>query len=424
MLINNNLKFYLLFFLSIVSSVLYSQNYLSSLYSKYAWGEMQQRSSAATLSMGSVGYSFRDHISVNSMNPASYAAFDSLTSVIDAAVSYRSHSLSENGKTQFGSTANLDYLYLGLPVTSFWSTAFGYQPFSIVNYNYVYSDASVEHCDRGTGGTYELFWGNSFELSKDFSFGIQASYLFGTGDRIHELIFKDDDYFSMRNTNGQMVRGLLLNGGVQYIKPLGNKVLGIGLTYTPSISGLIQVKQYRNTVTYRISGSNDNIIDSLEWNSGDNDLKISNIKNPTVLGLGISLAESENFFVGCDFTWSDWSEFSMGDVKDSTNDMYKIAFGGRLVPNSSSSRYLMKVTYAMGAFFERNYINVNGISMYRMGLSLGAFFPVKKNKTKIGTIFEIGTYTPFSGNAIEERYFRAIISLQLYEQWYQRRKLD
>ena len=134
MILKDN-KLYLLFagLFLLLQLPLSAQNYLSTPYSRLGWGEMQARNSVSGRMLGGTSYASRANTWINVQNPASYTAFDSLTSVIDGAFSLHSHTLSEGGVSQRGTTANMEYLYLGLPVIhNVWAMGLGIQPFASV----------------------------------------------------------------------------------------------------------------------------------------------------------------------------------------------------------------------------------------------------------------------------------------------------
>ncbi len=403
--------------------VLQAQQHLSIPYSRFGWGEMQPRTSAAVRGMGRTAYAYADAICVNASNPASYIRFDSLSSVIDAAFSFQSHVLYENSARQSGSTAFMDYLYIGLPVTSHWSTAFGLQPFSVVNYNYSRTEEPCTRHDQGTGGTYELFWGNAWEISHYFSVGLQASYLFGTGNRLHELLFDDNSYINVKTEDISRVRGLLLNTGLQAWIPIGKKKLGLAAVYSPSIPALLRVEHQVNRVSYQLSGSSESPIDTLAWSASDKEVSKQRLTNPTVLGCGISLAEEEHFWTGFDFTWTGWSGFSNG-TSDSLRDACRVSWGARLIPQINSSRYWKKMSYTFGLFYERDYVVLPMQEMWRNGLTVGISFPMRKSKTRVSAYAEFGNYRGAGNSGIREQYTTLTLQVQLHEKWYQRRKLD
>ncbi|MBP5396844.1 MAG: hypothetical protein J6Y34_07625 [Bacteroidales bacterium] len=421
---NNNIS--ILFVIVLLNGCfsLSAQKYLSAPYSRFGWGEMQPRSSQLTQAMGGAALAFRSPVCVNSKNPASYTAFDSLSVVIDAAVSFRTHRLTEEGQRQQGSTAYADYFSFGLPVTRHWAVAFGIQPFSIVSYDYSYVHEKGSSNDIGEGGTYEVFWGNGFQLTSRLSFGVQASYLFGAAFRSHELVFSDADALHLRSVREDVLGGFLFNAGLQYQLPVGRNQLGMGLSFTPSLPACLHLDRREYHLTYRVSTAIETPVDTLFWEGEEKGVRRLQLHNPATLGAGLSLSQADKFWTGVDCEWAGWSRFSVGDDPDSLNDRMRVSIGGGWTPQSGSPAYLKRMTYSAGFFYEKDYVLLNQMSFYRMGMDIGLAFPVRKNRSKIGVCMESGLYAPAEGEGIRERYYRFTVHVQLHEKWYQHRKLD
>ena len=62
-----------------------AQNSTISPYSRFGYGLLSEQANAAQRGMGGVGYAMRSGRSINFMNPASYAAIDTLTFLFDMA---------------------------------------------------------------------------------------------------------------------------------------------------------------------------------------------------------------------------------------------------------------------------------------------------------------------------------------------------
>ena len=60
-----------------------AQNGTMTPYSRYGYGILRDRSTSTQRSMGGVGYAMQSGRQINAMNPASYAAIDSLTFLFD-----------------------------------------------------------------------------------------------------------------------------------------------------------------------------------------------------------------------------------------------------------------------------------------------------------------------------------------------------
>lgn len=64
-------------------------------YSKFGYGLLDNNATAAQMQMGGVGYAMSSGRQINVMNPASYAAADSLTFLFDMGVNFTSLNSSE-----------------------------------------------------------------------------------------------------------------------------------------------------------------------------------------------------------------------------------------------------------------------------------------------------------------------------------------
>lgn len=423
-MLNKKIKLLFSFFLMLlICNETFPQNRLSSPYSRFGFGEMSRRTSYTNQSMGGVSNAYQHSTTVNFSNPASYIAFDSLSCLIDAAFSFKYHILQEASLSQKGSTITFDYLSLGFSVVQYWKTAIGFQPYSFINYsineNNIYRDSvDVNYAYIGTGGIYEFYWGNAFQLFKNFSLGCNISYLFGNYDKIQKIQFSDNTFLNFKNNHNVYVNGMLFSLGAQYFIPVKKSKIGMGIVYTPSIP-TIYGNQSILKLSYLNGTSGESIVDSLYW-KGKEKMKIT---LPQTIGGGISFS-SEKYFIGFDFSWSDWSNFKMGEIKDTMRDSYKYSLGGNFTPNPLSSKYFPKIMFSLGAFYELTSLYIKENQIDRFGINFGMSFPMKKNKTRFNVNAEYGQWGTLNNKLLQESYFIVSFNIKLHERWYQRRKLD
>ena len=76
-----------------MSGVLTAQNMTSSPFSRYAYGDLNENVPTGYRAMGGVGYGMRSNKAINSAQPASYTACDSLTFMFDIAASIIGHEM-------------------------------------------------------------------------------------------------------------------------------------------------------------------------------------------------------------------------------------------------------------------------------------------------------------------------------------------
>ncbi|MGI6291490.1 MAG: hypothetical protein ACOXZH_03555 [Bacteroidales bacterium] len=400
----------------------HAQNQLSSPYSRFGLGELSKRTSLSSVSMGGIAYAYQSATAVNFSNPAAYVGYDSISALIDAAFSYKYHQLQDNRTKQQGGTIEFDYLALGLSLAKNWTTSFGFQPYSFINYTINETSAwndsvSVNTAFKGRGGIYEFYWGNAFKVFKNFSLGCNISYLFGNYDKIRTAEFSDDLFLNFKGNDKTSMKGALFSFGTQYFIPVKKSTIGIGAVYTPSIPTVFAT-QSEVLSHYRNTSIGEEIIDTLYWNG----VEKNKVKLPQTVGVGLSWS-SEKYFIGFDFTWSDWEKAKIGNNTDTLKNSYKYALGGNVIPNPTGSKYISKIQYSLGAFYELTPVYLKEKQVDRFGINFGMSFPMKKSKTRISMIVEYGKWG-INNTVLQENYVKCSFNLALHERWYQRRKLE
>ena len=95
-------------------------------YSKFGFGLLNDNASSAQRAMGGVGYAMNSGRQINVMNPASYAAIDSLTFLFDMGLDMNMSWSSEydaNGDKVHGSNVGggIDYITMQFPSPDTWA---------------------------------------------------------------------------------------------------------------------------------------------------------------------------------------------------------------------------------------------------------------------------------------------------------------
>ena len=74
-----------------------AQSNTKSPYSRYGYGKLADNSIGMSRGMGGIGYGLRNSQQINVMNPASYAAMDSLTFLLDLGANIPDSNFSVSG---------------------------------------------------------------------------------------------------------------------------------------------------------------------------------------------------------------------------------------------------------------------------------------------------------------------------------------
>ncbi|MCX6280519.1 MAG: hypothetical protein NTU51_00975 [Bacteroidetes bacterium] len=398
---------------------------IASPYSRFGIGDLSGNNNAWNFSLGQTGIALRSPNHINFTNPASYGAFDSLSFVFEGGFSAESVKLTSRLQSTSRSYASLGYLSFGVPVTKWWKTAIGLVPFSDVGYNVVSpeeskSAGSILRLYSGSGGVSQFFWGNAFNITKDFSIGFNVSYLFGNmtresvvffTDSIHSMNYKTDSYIN--------VGDFYYSFGAQYRIRLKREMsIVLGGVFAPSTNITAHASGIANTFLLSTSGveyTKDTIaiVDSYK----------GAILLPWMAGGGITFQKTDKFLVTADYRYQNWKSFRAFGLNDSLANSYKISVGGEIVPNADNyASYFARVRYRLGFYYDRTYLLLRGRQLNEYGISIGFGLPLRGMKTMMNIGGQFGSRGTVQGDLIKETYFKFVLGFSIYERWFHKRK--
>ena len=422
------IRIILLFWILILCSfILKSQNETSSPYSSFGVGILSQQSNAISASMGGVGYSLQEKNNINFKNPASYVAFDSSSFNVDFAFSVFNSTLKTDLAKHQSIRAKFDYLAIGLPITSRWATSLGVNPFSEVGYN-IYDSLQTEEVGRvnyrysGSGGLMQLFWGNGFKITNNFSLGMNISYLWGNLNSTKYVEFDDVTIYNTKIMQNKLVDGMRFNIGLQYKIPLKNKQeLAIGLSYENSL--FMPTRENLIITNYKGRYELISTFDTIQIFVKENSIK-GKMKLPQFVGVGLSYKVNSQYLFAADFTWQNWKKFS--NDQDQFRDNLITAIGMQYVPNAKSNKYISKIIYRAGFSYSTGYMVILEHPIPSYSISIGTGFPIStfSSFSSINLKLEYGKMGTTSYGLIDDSYWRLTLNINLNEKWYQRVKLD
>ena len=108
----------------------------NSPYSRYGWGILEDESQGFNLGMAGAGLGMRGAHILNSRNPASYSAIDSLTFLFDIGASLSTANMSYNGTSVNPQSSTLNYVTAGFRIIPSLGFAIGLRPFTTIGYNF------------------------------------------------------------------------------------------------------------------------------------------------------------------------------------------------------------------------------------------------------------------------------------------------
>ena len=403
-----------------------SQNSYDSPYSRYGIGDVSLHPVSETFGMGSLSSPMRFGRAININNPASYTAIDSASFVIQTGF-FAKWGIMENAtQSAKRSSGNLHSLLIGFKVSKRWGAAFGITPYSNIGYKIVDRGGNdslslYTNYYTGTGGLNRLVWGNAYSPLKNLHLGFNVNYLFGSLTQDNSIVFDSTSYFTNHFLTTQFVNGFVFDLGFQYILPLNDDYqMTFGGTFSPSS----KLNATREKLMERVNPLNNYIVDTIVY-SGDIKGKVI---MPEGIRAGISLEKKNKWLLGIDAGMQDWSKYSSFGQSDSLRKSLYCGLGFSFTPdNNSITSYWSKATYSFGLRYTRSYLQLRETPLNDYGISFGIKLPMKpafRIATHLRLGVEVGKYGLTENNLIQDKYIRLLVSLNLREEWFEKRKYN
>lgn len=386
----------------------------NSPYSKFGYGLLNDNATAAQRQMGGIGYGMNSGRQINVMNPASYAAADTLTFLFDMGVDFSAIKSEENGAkdTQYG--GGLDYITMQVPIGKRMGASLGLVPFSSVGYAFGSEIANGLNSHQGQGGINQLYLGYAARLFKGFSLGANFSYMFGT--TVNDVTVTTDAGSSSLFEQVMQVRDWRIQIGAQYSLDINedNRITA-GLVYSPgkTLLGKAWVIKY-----------------DINADEKPDTIATAKLKHhaslPDTWGAGLSYRWQKRLMVGADFTYQPWAKEKTLQLPnfESTSfaDRWQVSVGGEFTPSLRGS-FLSRVTYRVGGFFNHDYMMVRDNNVREYGISMGFGIPAMASKTQINIGFEYRHRQAHPNPLLKENYFNIRLGINFNELWFFQNKI-
>lgn len=409
----------------------YCQSSISSPYSAFGLGNLVNANNIQNASMGNLSTGMRDHFTVNFQNPASYTAFDSTSFVFEGGVQGQFVNLRTNNINEAYSSSSMNHLLFGFPITNWLKSSFGLIPFSKVGYDVNDYDinettGTIKYTFNGEGGLSEFYWGNALRLSKNFSIGANANYIFGTIDRIQKINFPDSAFIlSTKTNNSYTINDVKFDFGAQYHAKVGESyILVAGATIRPEQS----LSAKRTKLVRSFLGENNGVdldTDTVSFIDG----VAGQVVMPMGYSAGISFARDYQWLVGLEYNFDKWEDYRNFTQTDTLSNSHTFRAGGHYIPNPNSFSYFKRVDYRFGAHYTSSNLIMNGEQINRFGITFGIGLPVRNvsvrgSRSMVNIGFEIGSRGTLSNNLIKENYYNVNIGIAIFERWFIKRRYN
>lgn len=397
-----------------------AQNGTMTPYSSFGYGILSDHATSSQRAMGGVGYAMNSGRQINMMNPASYAAIDTLTFLFDMGVDVTALWQTEtvDGTVRKDNTfgGGLDYATMQFPLGRYMGASVGVVPFSSVGYSFGSEIENGIDSRQGSGSLNELYLGIAGRPFRDFSVGANISYLFGT--ILNDTYAVASAGYSTLYQKQLEVRDYHLNFGAQYSLPLrGTDRLTFGLTYSPekTLLGNARIIYYdtQESTTPEVTD--------------EHKLK-NNYSLPETWGAGICYHLDRRLMVEFDYTYQPWSKakfrgFDGENVSERFADRSKYALGMQFTPNVRGG-YLKRIQYRAGLYYNNDYLMIRDNRLREYGVTCGFGFPVPSFKTIVSLGFEWKHRQAHPNPLIKENYFNITLGINFNEMWFGQSKID
>lgn len=418
-------------FFSLIYGAVAQNNSTRSPYSRYALGELVNKTSVAMQSMGNVSVGIRNSYIVNSVNPASYTSVDSLTFILDMGISAGYSLLSQNNNSDNYMLGNLDYISILFPVTKYLGISAGIHP--IVERGYLFGSVRNNNGDIDTPSTYQSLFKGSGNINevyigvggivyKGLSLGINGNFVYGNESRWRQIVFNSPDAFNPTFRDEVSLKGFKFDIGAQYKHSWGEdykeSFFVVGATFSPK--SVIKTNSHSVDFVSNSSGTT---------NVGDNSTKEYNTSMPMQGALGFSIGLNKIVVVAADLSYQNWSKVDVGEgIK--TNDVFKWALGTEWTPDFRSRNIFSVASYRMGVNGSNSYFSFpldntgKNESFYNIGASIGIGIPLIDRRSMVNISFDYKYLMPSNANMIKEQYIGLSLGIMFNGNWFRQMKVD
>ena len=429
------------FYFLLVNTTLFAQPKDNAPYSRLGLGEPVNHT-LSSAAFGGLAAAYVDPLHVNLLNPATYAWLSSAT--FEAGAYVERSNLEFNDQQTDVLSGNLSHLVLAFPMRNalsdvlenkkrklFWGMNFALLPNTSIGYDIqteeknMVSD-SILNVFQGTGGTNKLVWGNSIRY-KNFSAGVNISYLFGQLESVREVRLRDlGNAFVDRFEDNISVRSVQFTLGLQYKWELDKKQLNEKNPFSrKSIIFGFYGNPDSDLTTRRTAlriGVNEQLLPVVRDTAfSDTDIEEGG-KLPSEWTFGIMYQELAKWRVGVEFGISNWGKYQSEAKPDQLFDSNRFAVGVEYSPDANSyNNYLKRIRYRAG-FYYKDDPRLEDLKNYALTFGFGLPVILPRGQTSfVNLAFELGRFS--TDGQINEDFMKMSLGFTLNDgTWFYKRK--
>ncbi|PWE00470.1 hypothetical protein DDZ16_05950 [Marinilabilia rubra] len=412
----NNLKILLIALILITSTGnLDAQNNTSSPYSVFGFGILETPAHAKNAAMGNSGVAMPSDGYLNTLNPASLSHLDSLSFYFNLQGQGTINKFSMGGKEQTNFDSNFDILSMGFRVTPWWGMSLGLYPFSSVGYeinannDIIGSTSDYPMVYEGSGGLSRVTLSNGIKLTKNFSAGVDATFLWGSSDIMETADYSDLSGITISSSKKWYFNNLYLKYGLQYKGKTNNGNIYAGATWQPE--------------TNIYATSNQTILQDESTTYYNEDQSAEDVWLPNMFTAGLAKHWQSGWQFSADYSFSEWSTLNGSQTLNGTfHDSQTFGAGFSYSHPKNKHKLINSMSWEAGLFYSDGYLSVNGTRIEEKGISAGFSLPLNNLGNRLHLAYQHSVKGTENNGLIEENYHTIKISFSWIERWFTKQK--
>ena len=389
-----------------------AQNGAPSAYTSFGVGRIENEATVKYQGMGGVGIALPTKYSINALNPAALGSIESEQMLID--IGLRSGYTEYEHDTESGSGLSGGLNNITLAFKSFKNiiSSVNLTQYSSVGYNISSSDyiqgttSEIYKGYEGSGGLNKLGFSNAYVPFKNFSLGLEVSYIFGKLNK-EENYYSDEIGGSLAVEYADFLQQICLKTGFQYKIPFKKYDLFIGGTFSPET----KFATSREVTTSSSSGAG--IVEEVDADA---------YKIPATYGGGLGWVNKNGIKVALDYKFQNWANIDYSNTLASYKDSHR--FSGGVEYKNKKSRRANPYLWQLGGYYEDSYIEVKGRSLMDKGITCGVGIPMRSRNSYLNVSFNYGQRGTSNNSLITENYYGLSLSMSMTEAWFRKRQFE
>lgn len=399
-----------------------ADNGMNSPYTRYGFGQLGTMEVGVNKGMGGTGIGLQNNSQINLLNPASYAAVDTLTFLLDVGMSLHNTNFAEGGVKMNARNTTFDYLAMQFRLMPKLGMTISMTPFSNIGYNFSNTqtirddeDGQVTTTNRyyGDGGLRQVTMGLGWSPLKGLSVGTNLSYLYG---EIYHYVYNQYNEAAISTRTKQYkadVTSYMANFGMQYQTIFGKNKVTVGATY--QLGHGIDDEAY--------------IIDLVSTGSvvtSSDTLTTTPLSIPSGFGFGVSYTFDERLTFAADYSTQSYSTAKFFGMQGA--DYHRASVGFEYIPERITRKLFRRARYRAGIHYATAHYTVDGRpGPTEYGASIGIGLPIMNGwntKSIINISGQAVHVRPGAPGMITENYLRLNIGLSFNESWFDKWKVQ